>query len=93
MIKSLNIVWAAGSEGYHLDRALKKFSEPEVLAALAQQMLAAGAAPTYMDAMRCAIEVVGLHLHVQLGATVCKNAHEQLQANAVVAEQFSVAPV
>lgn len=93
MIGNLNMVWAAGSEGYHLDRALKKFDESRVLGALAQQMLAADMAPTYTDAMRRAVEVVHHHRHVQRGATVCKNAHEQLQANAQVVGQFSVAAV
>lgn len=78
MSKMFSIVWAAGSEGYHLERAMRKFTESDVLSALAQQVLDAGMTPSYTDAMRRAVEIVDYHRHVQQGATICKHAHEQL---------------
>ena len=79
MLKTINIVWAAGNEGYHADRALQNFEEQDVLAALAHQVQQAGMAPTYTDAMRRAVEIVDYHRQVQRGATVCRLAHQQLQ--------------
>ncbi|MFZ2269269.1 MAG: hypothetical protein WAV95_16965 [Azonexus sp.] len=79
MRKTISIVWAAGSEGYHLERAMKKFPESEVLDELAQQVQAAGMTSSYTDAMRRAVEIVDYHRCVQRGTTVCKLAHVQLQ--------------
>ncbi|MGF7131359.1 hypothetical protein P3T40_002841 [Paraburkholderia sp. EB58] len=83
MLKSVNIVWAAGNEGYHIDRALRDFPEPDVLGAVAAQVLHAGMASTYTDAMRRAVEIVEYHRHVANGATICRQAHVQLQQAAM----------
>jgi hypothetical protein len=84
MLKSINIVWASGSEGYHLERALRDYPEPQVLAALADQLLQAGMAEKYTDAMRRSVEIVDYHRNVQNGATVCKAAHAQLKRQPAV---------
>ena len=84
MLKTVNIVWAAGKEGYHADRAMRNFEEKDVLVALAMQVQNAGMAPTYTDAMRRAVEIVDYHRQVQRGATVCQLAHQQLQQQAAV---------
>lgn len=80
MFPIVNIVWAAGSEGYHLKRAMENFSEPQVLNELARQVQAAGMTDNYIDAMRRSVEIVEYHRHVQNGATIAKNTHEHLQA-------------
>ncbi|WP_459190561.1 hypothetical protein [Ralstonia pseudosolanacearum] len=82
MLKTINIVWAAGNEGYHIERALRDFSEPEVLGALAEQVQSAGMTATYAEAMRRAVDIVEYHRAVQQGATLCKQAHVQLQQQA-----------
>jgi hypothetical protein len=82
MLKIVNIVWAAGNEGYHIDRALQNFDEQDVLAALAEQVQQTGMAVTYTDSMRRAVEIVEYHRQVQRGATVCRSAHQQLQKQA-----------
>lgn len=82
MLKIINIVWAAGGEGYHMDRALSTYTEPQVLGALADQLQNAGMSRTYTDAMRRAVEIVDYHRQIQNGATVCKAAHIQLQTQA-----------
>ncbi len=79
MSKLFNIVWAAGSEGYHVERMLREYQEPDVLGAMAQQVLDAGLTPTYTEAMRRAVEIVEYHRAVQNGATICKKAHQQLK--------------
>lgn len=75
----VNIVWAAGNEGYHVSRMLRNFPEPAVLDALAHQVQAAGMTSTYTEAMRRAVEIVDYHRHVAAGATICKFAHKRLQ--------------
>ncbi|CAJ4116151.1 Uncharacterised protein [Burkholderia pseudomallei] len=82
MLKTVNIVWAAGNEGYHIERALRDFREQDVLGALAEQVQGAGLASNYTDAMRRAVGIVDYHRAVQNGATICKQAHVQLQQQA-----------
>ncbi|MGM3412077.1 hypothetical protein [Ralstonia holmesii] len=91
MFKTINIVWAAGNEGYHVERALRDFSEPEVLGALAGQVQGAGLATNYTDAMRRAVEIVEYHRAVQNGVTVCKQAHVQLQRQAAAHAHLKLA--
>lgn len=75
----VNIVWALGSEGYHVEQMLRKYPEPEVLAAVAEQLLAMKLALTYTDAMRRSVEIVEYHRFVGHGATPGKSAHKELQ--------------
>lgn len=82
MLKSINIVWASGNEGYHIERALRDYPEQQVLAVLADQLVQAGMAEKYTDAMRRSVEIVDYHRNVQNGATVCKAAHAQLKQQA-----------
>ncbi|WP_454741343.1 hypothetical protein [Cupriavidus necator] len=82
MLKTINIVWAAGNEGYHIQRALRDFPEPDVLGAVAEQIQDAGMTPSYTEAMRRAVEIVEYHRAVQNGATICKQAHVRLQQEA-----------
>ena len=82
MLKSINIVWASGNEGYHIERALRDYPEQQVLAALADQLVHAGMSEKYTDAMRRSVEIVDYHRNVQNGATVCKAAHAQLKHQA-----------
>ena len=82
MLKSINIVWASGNEGYHIERALRDYPEQQVLAVLADQPVQAGMAEKYTDAMRRSVEIVDYHRNVQNGATVCKAAHAQLKQQA-----------
>ncbi len=84
MLETINIVWAAGNEGYHVQRALRDFPEQRVLGALAEQVQNAGMAATYTDAMRRAVEIVDYHRQVEAGATLCKQAHTQLQHEAAM---------
>jgi hypothetical protein len=79
MLNTINIVWAGGNEAYHIQRALRDFSEQQVLGALAEQVQKAKMASTYTDAMRRAVEIVDYHWQVQNGATLCRQAHVQLQ--------------
>ena len=79
MLQNVNIVWAAGNEGYHIKRAMEDFPEPDVLGAVAEQVQNAGMTSTYTEAMRRAVEIVEYHRAVQKGAKICKQAHVQLQ--------------
>ena len=91
MFKTVNIVWAAGNEGYHIGRALRDFPEQEVLGALAEQVQGAGLASTYTDAMRRAVEIVDYHRAVQNGTTICKQAHVQLQQQSATRARVKLA--
>lgn len=82
MKELINIVWAAGSEGYHVTTALRDFPESAVLAAIADKMQDTGLAKTYTEGMRRAVEVVEYFRHVADGATVCRQAHQKLQYDA-----------
>lgn len=79
MKMSIQIVWAGGSEAYHLQQAMKHFPEPYVLDALVQQLLRERIATHYADAMRRAVEIVEYHRHLQDGVTIARDAHRQLQ--------------
>ncbi|ALL68240.1 hypothetical protein K788_00003700 [Paraburkholderia caribensis MBA4] len=80
MSKLFHIVWAAGGEGYHAECMMRDFEEPDVLGAMAEQVLEAGLTSTYTEAMRRAVEIVEYHRAVQNGATICKRAHQRLKA-------------
>lgn len=79
MFKTADVVFTIGLEGYHLDRALDKFPESEVLSTLAQNIFDAGESPNYTAAMRRATELVEHHHHVQNGSSVCRETHQQLK--------------
>lgn len=79
MFEAPSVVFTIGLEGYHLDRALEKFPEAEVLSTLAQNILDAGETKSYTAAMRRATELVEHHHHVKEGTSVCRDTHQQLK--------------
>jgi hypothetical protein len=80
MLQTTSVVFTIGLEGYHLESALEKFAEAEVLTTLAQNILDAGETSNYTAAMRRATELVEHHHHVQNGSSVCRDTHQQLKA-------------
>jgi hypothetical protein len=76
----INVVWAAGSDAYHLQSSRDHYSPSDYFQALAQVIQEDNSSISYAEAMREAVAVDSYTVGVLSGQQVGKRVHDRLKA-------------
>jgi len=76
----VNIVWAAGSDAYHLQRSREHYSAPDYFHVLAQVIQEDRPSLSYPEAMREAVAIDAYTVGVLSDQQVGKRVHDRLKA-------------